>query len=289
MFKVAATALVIAAALSGCAGNPFDDIARSRPADESAKRPDAAKIAALVRVAEATAVAGDLGSAAAMYRRAHETDPRDVDVMNRLGDIMLRLGDHEEAARIFRRAAGFGPNGEAYRGLARALIALDQPKAAISQLEAALRINETASTYSAMGVAYDLLGDHGAAQAYYRTGLDLAPGNPGLQNNLGLSLAVSGRHDEAVEVLRRASSGSRATARNRLNLALAYGLAGRTEEAAKTARIDLDETAVQQNLSFYATLRALGDSRQTIRAIGAHNAALTGRTAPKSLGAATAH
>ena len=50
-------------------------------------------------------------------------------------------------------------------------------------------------------------------------------------------------------------------------------MAGETEAAAETARIDLDERSVQQNLAFYATLRALNDSRQTIRAIGAHNAA----------------
>ncbi|MEX2455195.1 MAG: tetratricopeptide repeat protein [Rhodospirillaceae bacterium] len=279
----------MAAAVSGCAGDPFDGIARPHPADRSPEKPDAAKVAALVRVADATAAAGDLASATAMYRRAYEADPLNAEVMQRLGETLLHLGEHDEAARVFRKAAANGPNAEALRGLARALIGLDQPRAAISQLEAALEIAESVNAYNAMGVAYDLLGDHGAAQAFYRTGLDVDAANAVLQNNLGLSLAVSGRHEEAISVLRRSARSPGATARQRLNLALAYGLAGEMSAAAETARIDLDERSVEQNLAFYATLRALRDSRETIRAIGAHNAAFGGaayRGAPRERAAA---
>ena len=274
MFRLAATAFVLAAALSGCVTDPHDGLARPRAADVNPEKPDAAKIAAIVRVADATAAAGDLPSAAAMYRRAHALDSGDTLVQKLLADILLRLGEIDEARRLFQMAAKKGDDAEALRGYARALIALDQPQAAVSQLQAALRLAESPSTYSLLGVAHDFLGDHGAAQAYYRTGLDVEPGNLALQNNLGLSLAVSGRFEEAISVLRKAAAGGAATARQRLNLALAYGLAGERDAAAATARLDLDERAVEQNLAFYETLRALGDSRQTIRAIGAHNAAL---------------
>jgi hypothetical protein len=40
-------------------------------------------------------------------------------------------------------------------------------------------------------------------------------------------------------------------------LAMAYGLAGNEEAAAQTARIDLGEDAVAQNLRLYNSLRAL--------------------------------
>lgn len=289
MLKSAACAFLIAAAVSGCAGDPFEGIARPRPADASNDHPDAAKAAALVRVADATAAAGDLASATAMYRRAYAIDPYDTAIAVRLADTVLRLGDANEAAEIFRKASADGKNADALRGYARALIALDQPEAAISQLEAALRLSETSATYNAIGVAYDLLGDHGAAQAYYRTGLDIDSGSLALQNNLGLSLAVSGRFDEAIAVLRRVAARSGAGPRQRLNLALVYGLAGETEAAAETARIDLQEHAVRQNLAFYETLRALKDSRQTIRAIGAHNATQPAAVQSRSVGEATAH
>ena len=272
MNRVLALATVIALGVSGCANGPFDGIARERDGDRIEDRPEAAKVAALMRVADATAAAGDYGSAISMYRRAHDADPLNIAVLNRLGATLLQVGANSEAASAFRAATRAGRHPESIEGFARALIALDQPRSAISQLEVLLVIEERPSTYNAFGVAYDMLGDHGAAQAYYRTGLDIAPAHLGLANNLGLSLAVSGRHAEAIDVLRRTAADPRATARNRLNLALAYGLAGETEAAAETARIDLDEGSVQRNLAFYATLRALGDSRQTIRAIGSHNA-----------------
>lgn len=282
MLRNLAFALALTTALSGCAGNPFDGMAWPRAEDGVEGKPESAKVAALLRVADATALAGDYGSALSMYRRALEADPQNADVLLRLGDILLRVGENTEAADVFRKAISFRRSAEPFEGLAKALIALDQPEAAVSHLNAALEIDERASTYNVIGVAKDLLGDHGAAQAYYRTGLDLAPSDMSLRNNLGLSLAVSGRHGEAMKILRDAAASAGATARNRLNLALAYGLAGETGAAAETARLDLDEASVQQNLSFYETLRALDDSRLTIRAIGAHNAALGKRLGPSA-------
>ena len=266
---------VIAAALlatTGCAGDAFDGIVAPRASDERPDRPEVARVKALLRVADASAAAGDMATAVALYRKAHKAEPGNPEVLGRLGGALLRIGENDQALDIYLRATRIGGGVDAHVGMAKALIALDRPEAAIDRLNEALKGEESSRVYNAMGVAYDLIGDHGAAQAYYRTGLDIAPGNPGLLNNLGLSLSVSGRHDEAIRVLRKSASGPRATARNRLNLALAYGMAGEMTAAAETARIDLDETSVQRNLSFYATLRALGDSRQTIRAIGAHNA-----------------
>ena len=47
-----------------------------------------------------------------------------------------------------------------------------------------------------LGVAYDLNGQHEAAQAAYRDGLDIAPDSMLLRNNYGLSLALAGEHEE---------------------------------------------------------------------------------------------
>ena len=273
MFRQTAIAATLMVTLAGCAGGPFEGIFQTRPSDHVEGKPESGKVNALLRIADATAAAGDMASAIQMYRNAHKADSQNAVVTERLGAALLRVGEYDEAVEVFDKSIRNGHSAGAHIGKAKALIALNQPQAAISHLEAALRIEESGRVYNAIGVAYDLLGDHGAAQAYYRTGLDISAGNLNLQNNLGLSLSVSGRHDEAIRVLRKSAASPRALARNRLNLALAYGMAGETEAAAETARIDLDERSVQQNLAFYATLRALNDSRQTIRAIGAHNAA----------------
>ena len=281
MFRHTAIAVAITATLAGCAGGPFEGLLQPRPSDHVEDKPESGKVNALVRVADATAAAGDMASAIQMYRNAHRLDPLNSMVTERLGDALLRVGEYDDAVEVFDKAIRGGGKPGARIGMSKALIALNQPQAAITHLEAALRIGESPRIYNALGVAFDLIGDHGAAQAYYRTGLDISAGNLSLQNNLGLSLSVSGRHDEAIRVLRKSAASPRAEARNRLNLALAYGMAGETEAAAETARIDLNEAAVQQNLAFYATLRSLNDSRQTIRAIGAHNAGLSATVAPR--------
>lgn len=281
MFRHSAIAVAIMATLAGCAGGPFAGLLQSRPSDHVEGNPEKAKVNALVRVADATAAAGDMASAIQMYRNAHKLDPFNSAVTERLGEALLRIGEFDDAVEVFGKAVrGAGTPG-AHIGMAKALIALEQPQAAITHLEASLKISESPRVYNAMGVAFDLIGDHGAAQAYYRTGLDISAGNLNLQNNLGLSLSVSGRHEEAIRVLRKSAASPRAQARNRLNLALAYGMAGEMEAAAETARLDLDEGAVQQNLAFYATLRSLNDSRQTIRAIGAHNSGISTPVEPK--------
>lgn len=272
MFRQTAIATAIVASLAGCASGPFDGIFTTRPSDHVEGKPEGGRVNALLRIADATAAAGDMASAIQMYRNAHRADPLNPVVTERLGEALLRVGEYDEAVEVFDTSIRSGHSAGAHIGKAKALIAMDQPQSAISHLEAALRIEESARVYNAFGVAYDLLGDHGAAQAYYRTGLDVDAGDLNLQNNLGLSLAVSGRHEEAISILRKSAANPRAKVRNRLNLALAYGIAGETAAAAETARMDLDEASVQQNLRFYATLRALNDSRQTIRAIGAHNA-----------------
>ena len=282
MFRQTAIAVAITVTVAGCAGGPFDGIFQTRPSDHVEGEPGSGRVNALLRIADATAAAGDMASAIQMYRNAHKADPLNAVVTERLGEALLRVGEFDEAVEVFDKAVRGGNSPGAHIGKAKALIALNQPQAAISHLEAALKIEESGRVYNAIGVAYDLLGDHGAAQAYYRTGLDISAGDLNLQNNLGLSLSVSGRHDEAISILRKSAASPRAKARNRLNLALAYGMAGEMDAAAETARIDLDETSVQQNLSFYATLRALGDSRQTIRAIGAHNASVRARPIARS-------
>jgi Flp pilus assembly protein TadD len=63
-----------------------------------------------------------------------------------------------------------------------------------------------------------------------------------LRNNYGLSLALAGNHDEALELLSAVVDEPGATARNRQNLALAYGLAGNLVAAERISRLDLDTT-----------------------------------------------
>ncbi len=91
---------------------------------------------------------------------------------------------------------------------------------------------------SAQGTVADQLGDHPRAQQLYQAALKLAPGEPTIMSNLGLSLALAKRLPEAERVLSEAAASGRSDVRVRQNLVLVLGLQGRFSEAETLARQD---------------------------------------------------
>lgn len=91
---------------------------------------------------------------------------------------------------------------------------------------------------SAQGTVADQLGDHARAQQIYQSALRLAPGEPTVMSNYGLSLALSRHLPEAERVLTEAVNSDRADIRVRQNLVLVLGLQGRFGEAEALARRD---------------------------------------------------
>jgi len=269
--------------LAGCAGDPLVGAVRADRGATTASA-HAGQVEAVMRVAARTAESGDWATAASLYRRAHALDTTRLAPLLGLGDSLARLGAQDEAAQAYRAALALAPEDvTALRGLGNALVALDEPTLAIPHLERALDRADDPRLYKSLGVAYDMQGDHAAAQAYYRTGLNVAPGDVGLLNNLGLSLALSGDHREAISLLERVVATPTAGSRQRQNLALAYGLAGHMEEAAQVARRDLDEQAVRNNLAYYETLRAL-NAKDAARALGSRSGAAFDTGAPTGAG-----
>lgn len=92
---------------------------------------------------------------------------------------------------------------------------------------------------SAQGSASDQLGDHRAAQDYYAAALKIAPGNPHVLSNLGLSYALDKQLPLAEQTLRGAAAAPGADMRVRQNLALVLALQGQTKEAQAMAGRDL--------------------------------------------------
>jgi len=179
----------------------------------------------LMRLAASTRAGGDLATAARLYSRAHAAEPGRIEPLLGLGATLA--------------AAGAGP-------------------AAADAYRAALEVHEDVRARNGLGVCLDLIGQHAAAQDQYRRALELAPGDRQIASNLALSLALSGRPEEAIALLEPLARDPAASPRMRQNLALAYRLAGRTEAARQTGRLDLDPAAVERNLGYYETLRALG-------------------------------
>ncbi|HZS84798.1 MAG TPA: tetratricopeptide repeat protein [Stellaceae bacterium] len=226
---------------------------------------------AVLRIADATRAGGDPGTAINLYRRAHQLEPKDPVPLARLGATLADQQAYTEASEAYRQALALAPDdADIERGFASVLLAVDQPELALTHLNAALAHKKDPKIYSLIGVANDLLGRYGVAQRAYAQGLELAPDNLALRNNLGLSQALAGNFAEATTTLSAAAASPDATARMRQNLALAYGLAGDTEKAAAIARRDLDEQSVKNNIAYYAMLRGLDPRARAAAIIGAH-------------------
>jgi Flp pilus assembly protein TadD len=148
-------------------------------------------------------------------------------------------------------------NPEADIGLGQVELARHKPELAVADFDAALKKGgDPARVLNDKGIALDYAGRHREAQTCYRQGLSAAPDDHELRNNLGLSLALTGDYKRSIEILTELVQEPDATPRNRQNLALALGLEGDQDDARMVAKRDLDDGAVENNMKFYAAVKA---------------------------------
>ena len=215
---------------------------------------------ALMKIGVTARATGDLATALGVLRRAAELAPLgDPAPYVEIGGTLLEMGKPNEAILAFNSALSRSPRDwPAQRGLAIAYLHTARPELAFAPLAKALVDGpKDPGLYVILGVANDMAGRHAAAQGWYREGLTVAPNDPALTVDLALSLALSDHLVAAVNVLDPLGAGPRATASERQTLALLYGLEGDRVTAARLARVDLDEAAVEHNLAYFDSLRAL--------------------------------
>jgi Flp pilus assembly protein TadD len=113
---------------------------------------------------------------------------------------------------------------------------------------------------SVQGTVADQTGDHDLAQNYYETALKLAPEEPSVLSNLGLSYALSKRLPEAEKTLRQAADNPKADARVHQNLALVLSLQGKFPEAEAELKRDLSPEEAD---AMMADLRGMAAKNRT--------------------------
>jgi Flp pilus assembly protein TadD len=251
-----ATAILGATCFLLIAGCADDGAGGPAHGGTTVKKDAPAKVAA--DIADHQMAAGDPASAAAYYRRAVEIDPDQPKTQLALADALVDAGGVDEAAGLYRKVlAKDGSNDRAMSGLGVALVRQGQPQQAAEMLRKGIDKAPSPRAYRALGVADSMLGSTDAAEADFAKGLSLAPADVGLRANLGLAQAINGKFEPAIANLRAAASGPSSSPQYRQNLALGLGLAGRTDEAAQIAQIDLDPKAAHSNLAYYAQLRTM--------------------------------
>jgi Flp pilus assembly protein TadD len=181
----------------------------------------------------------------AAWGERYRTDPNDAEAALRYARALRANGLRAQAVAVLERAATQNPRDRGLLGAyGRALADAGHYRQALDVLDRAHAPGQPDwRILSVQGVALDQLGRHEEAQRYYGTALSIAPDEPSVLSNLGLSYALSKDLVRAEGALRRAAGQPRVDARVRQNLALVVGLQGRLSEAERIARSDLPADA----------------------------------------------
>lgn len=180
--------------------------------------------------------------AAAVMQAAAVKAPKDYEVLGEYGKALADDGDLEQARDVLTRS--YPP---------------DRPNW---------------DYLSVQGAVADRLDDHARAQAFYTEALKIAPNEPAVLSNLGLSYALSKQLDRAEDTLRQAATLPRADARVRQNLALVLALEGKFDEAEQVSRRDMPADAAARNVAAIREMIAQNESWRALQG-GARRGART--------------
>jgi Flp pilus assembly protein TadD len=142
------------------------------------------------------------GDALARYMRLLAVTPKSFDALIGAGRAAMALGDTQAAVGFFGRAEEVDPNSpKPMCGMGAALVADGDARGALSYFARAQQLGGSVVSFGAdRGLAYDLLGQTAAAQADYRAAL-AGPDADEARRRLSLSLAITGKKDEAISTL----------------------------------------------------------------------------------------
>lgn len=227
-----ATMLLLAAALGGCANNRPEVMAslpsqtqlsetewRQRAdtlAQQYRSRPN--DPATAIAYAQALRASGQRAQAAAVLQQASIRNPKDKTVLGAYGRALADVGQFSQALDVLGRAH-----------------TPDQPDWQVLNVQ---------------GAVLDQMGKHAEARRYYETALKIAPDEPTILSNLGLSYMLTKDLPRAEMTLRRATADSRAEPRVRQNLALVLALKGNFDEAERLSAEGLPPEQARSNIAY---------------------------------------
>lgn len=228
-------AIVALLALSGCKTMNMDDVtgsigAPSKPASSSPE---------------------DLRAFSEQLRQRYEAHPDDKKIAMAYAKSLRARDLNDQAAAVLQNVAIKNPKDrDVLAAYGKALADAGQLQQAQSVLEGADTPDDPNwSVVSTRGSIADQLGDHVAAQSYYENALKLAPGEPSVLSNLGLSYALSRNLPQAESVLRQAAENPHSDMRERQNLALVLALQGKFAEAEQISARDLPPQQARENVA----------------------------------------
>lgn len=191
-------------------------------ATDGMREPDAASRMRVAAVAESQ---GQMDVALSMYAAAATREPNNAQAQVTLASALVRTGNHAQAEQVLAAALERRPDDRALMvQLGRMQLRSGQAGQALTLFDRVLVADaRNVQALDGRGVALDLIGRHPEAQESYRRAQVLSPNSIAIANNLGLSLLLDGRPDEARAVLeplaRRPDANQRVTANYAISLA----------------------------------------------------------------------
>jgi Flp pilus assembly protein TadD len=200
------------------------------------------------------------------WEKRYDSRPNDKETALAFARGLRALGHTEQAVAVVQKLALKNPDDlEVLSAYGKALADAGRLSEAAEVLKQSHRPEKPNwSILSAQGSVADQMGDHGSAQLFYREALKINPGEPAILSNLGLSLALTKKLDQAEETLRLANAHPRADARVRQNLALVLALQGKFTEAETISARDVSPEQAAANVT---TIRQMISQSNTWRDI----------------------
>lgn len=210
----------------------------------------------------------DLRTSAESLARRNSANPHDARVAISYAAVLRRLDQRAQAVAVLQQAAVRNSgNRELMGAYGRALADAGRLREAQEVLARAHSPERPDwRILSAQGTVADQLGEQERAQQLYAAALNIAPGEPTILSNYGLSLALSRKLPQAEAKLREAAAHPQADRRVRQNLALVLGLQGKFEDAEGVLARDLSPQEVAESLGAIRSMIAQEDSWARLRA-----------------------
>lgn len=205
------------------------------------------------------------------WGRQYDRAPDDKTTALNYARALRKLSQSAQAAAVLQRLSIKFPHDEAV------LAAYGKALADAGRLHEAAGVLAHAHTperpdwsvLSAQGSVADQLGDHEQAQAYYAAALKIAPAQPHVLSNLGLSYALSKKLPEAEKTLQEAAAQQNADRPVRQNLALVLALEGKFSSAEEVSRRDLGAKDASANVAAIRRMITQSNTWKQIQALDA--------------------
>ena len=208
----------------------------------------------------------DFEKAAAYWGDRYAENPKDRTVELNYASALRRLGRTDQAVAVLERAAIYHPEDrDVQAAYGKALADAGQLDRGLEILKRAERPDQPDwRLVSSEAAIMDQMGRHDEARGLYQQALQLAPNEPSVLSNLGMSYLIAGNLPEAERYLRLAVAQPNADSRVRQNLALAVGLSGRFAEAEKIASAELPPDEAAANVAYLKSMMKQQDAWRTL-------------------------